>query len=206
MYRDKGILNKQKDNPAIIITTHLLLLCSIFCLLSCVSRESLGDKRHYVYLTDSSRFFLMPPQGIEEPIDMLQHISASYNNRDFFFNAWVKADTTGIEMILLNEMGASLGELSYREGELVFNSSIFPASLRPEYIVADFQLCFYNPALLERSLEESGLTMISSDNLQNHTRHIYEGNKLIIEIEKSSNFISLLNHLRGYTYTLEGVF
>ena len=65
----------------------------------------------------------------------------------YFLNAWLKADKTEMEIILFNELGANMGELMYREGMVNFSSPVFPKSLRPEYIVADFQLCFYNPLL-----------------------------------------------------------
>ena len=116
----------------------------------------------YIYLTESSKFFLLPPEGIGKPLDMAQYVSASYGGQDYFFNAWVKADQTGMEMSLFNELGANMGDLSYRDGAVHFSSSVFPASLRPEYIVADFQLCFYDPLLLRRSLEKCGLSFETS--------------------------------------------
>jgi len=133
---------------------------------------------------------------------MAQRISASWQGKDYFFNAWVKADETGMEMTLLNELGVSMGELSCRKGLISFSSTIFPKSLKPEYIVADFQLCFYNATALRQALEDCGLSFENTGN----NRRILKGKTLIIEIEKSRNTVRLVNHLRGYTYTLEGNF
>jgi hypothetical protein len=133
---------------------------------------------------------------------MIQHISASYKGRDYFFNAWVRADETGMEMTLLNELGVNMGELSCRDGAVSFSSTVFPQSLKPEYIVADFQLCFYNTRALRQSLEDCGLSFEAGEN----NRRIFQGKTLIIEIEKSRNTVRLINHLRGYAYTLEGNF
>jgi hypothetical protein len=167
---------------------------------SCVSTAR--NNSPYIYLTESSKFFLLPPGGIGKPLDMAQYVSASYGGRDYFLNAWVKADETGMEMSLFNELGANMGDLSYRDGTVHFSSSVFPASLRPEYIVADFQLCFYDPLLLRQSLEKCGLSLET----QGSTRRILQGKDLIIEIEEAKNSVRLVNHLRGYTYTLEGDF
>jgi hypothetical protein len=131
---------------------------------------------------------------------MAQRISASWQNKDYFFNAWVKADEAEIEMTLLNELGVSMGELSYRNGLVSFSSSIFPKSMKPEYIVADFQLCFYNISALRQSLKDCGLSLETDGNI----RRILNGKTVIIEIEKNQNTVRLVNILRGYAYTLEG--
>ena len=155
-----------------------------------------------MYLTNESQFFLLPPSGIEKSMDMPQQLTASYGGSDYFVNSWLKADETGIEMSLFSDFGTNLAELTYREGEISFSSLVLPKSLKPEYIVADLQLCFYKPALLGPALQQCGLVLETPGN----KRRILKGNDLIIEIEKSQTTVKLVNHLRGYTYTVEGEF
>ena len=107
-----------------------------------------------------------------------------------------------MEMTMFNELGAAMGDLSYTDGLVDFSSRIFPSSLQPEYIVADFQLCFYDPALLRQALEACGLSLETQVN----TRRILSGRDLIIEIERTHNRVRFVNHLRGYAYTIEGDF
>jgi hypothetical protein len=139
-------------------------------------------------------------------MDMVQYISAEFRGQNYFLNAWVMADENAIEMVLFNEMGASIGDLSYRDGTAHFSSTVFPRSViqsfKPEYILADFQLCFYDPFLLGKSLNDSGLVL----EIQDGSRRILNRNKVIIEIIKTGNTVRLENHLRGYAYTLEGDF
>ena len=176
----------------------------VICILSCasVARKDIL----YVSLTDSSKFVLLPPGGIEQPLDMAQFLSAKFRGQNYFFNAWVKANENAIEMILFNELGASMGELSYRNGAVHFSSTIFPSSViksfKPEYVIADFQLCFYDPVLLSKSLKSSGLVLETKDG----SRRILNGKEVIIEIKKTRNTVELVNHIHGYTYTLEGDF
>ena len=174
----------------------------LICLGSCEPGNTAREKQLYAYLTNSSKYILLPPEGIENAIDMTQQISASYKGRDFFFNALVIADESGIDITILNELGANLGDLSYRNGEVSFSSPIFPKSLKPEYIVADFQICFYNAFLLQQSLEDCGLFFECTEN----SRRVIQGKTIIIEIEKSSGSVRLVNYLREYSYTLEGTF
>jgi hypothetical protein len=177
------------------------LAALVFIYLSSCSSLAV-DKRPYAYLAGRSKFILLPPAAIENQVDMAQHISALYNGQRFYFSAWVLADENGIDISLFNELGAAMGELSYREGVVSMSSYVFPQSLKPEYIVADFQLCFYNSDSLSRALKDCGLVLET----QNSHRRIFEGKSLIIEIEKTSGAVKLVNHLRSYSYTLEGEF
>ena len=176
----------------------------IFSCASVTRRDTPGTL--YVNLTDSARFVLLPPCGIEHDMDMPQFMSFEFSGRNYFINAWVKANENWIDMAFFSEMGASIGELSYRDGEVRFSSAIFPVSVirafRPEYIIADFQLSFFDPVLLGKSLKGSGLVLETTDG----GRRILSGDEVIIEIKKTSNAVKLVNHLRGYSYTLEGDF
>jgi hypothetical protein len=179
-------------------TAIIFFLC--FC--SCASRNPIKENPPFIYLAGSSKFFLLPAGDIENSLDMAQRISASWQGKDYSFNTWVKADEAGMEMILLNEFGVNMGELSFRDGLLSFSSPVFPKSMKPEYIVADFQLCFYSAPALRKAVEDLGLLFESNGN----NRRILQGKTVLIEIEKSANAVRLINHLRGYTYTLEGDF
>jgi hypothetical protein len=133
---------------------------------------------------------------------MFQQISASYQDQDYLLNAWVKADASGVDMILLNELGAHIGEISYRDGTVALFSPLFPKSMKPEYIIADFQLCFYNALLLQRALKSCGLSLEYTETY----RRVLQGKTVIIEIERNPGLVRLVNHLRGYAYALEGDF
>jgi len=187
-------LKKGKPGRLVFLPILVLILCS------CASRAA--DTRLHAYLTDRARFVLLPPEAIERPMDMAQFISASFMGQSHHFKAWILANETGMDMTLFNDLGASMGDLSYADGVINFSSRVFPRNLRPEYIVADFQLCFYDPVLLRRALEVSGLSLV----IEGNTRRIFEGRNLIIEIERTHYQVRLVNHLRGYSYTLEGDF
>jgi hypothetical protein len=180
----------------------LAVFILILCICSCTSRRAVNNKQLFVYLTNRAQFILLPPGGIEKPMDMAQYISAAYGGQNYYFNAWVQADKTGMEMTLFNELGAAMGELRYSEGFVDLSSPVFPNSLKPEYIVADFQLCFYDPLMLSMALKNCGLIFEADERY----RRILQGKNVIIEIEKDQNIVQIKNHLRGYTYTLEGDF
>ena len=183
----------------------LLLGGVLICFCACVSGTKAKEEKPaapHAWLADRSKYILLPLEDIEHPLDMPQLISASYKGKDYFLNAWVKADTAGLNIIIINELGANMGEISYHNGSASFSSPVFSLSFRPEYIVADFQLCFYKAPALRRALEDCGLSL--EDTVTG--RRILQDKTVITEIEKSRNVVRLINHLRGYAYTLEGNF
>ena len=187
-----------------VIKFLLIFMISIVCFISCASVAK--KDMQYVDITDNAKFVLLPPEGIEQSMDMVQFLSYEYGGQNYFFNAWVEANENEIEMAFFNELGTSMGELSYRNNSVNFSSPIFERSvlqyIKPEYIIADFQLCFYDPFLLGKTLNDIGLVLEVRDG----NRRIFSGNEVIIEIEKTENYVKLVNNLRGYTYTLEGDF
>ena len=178
---------------------YFFFIGAAFCICSCAT-TTVKDDRPFIWITDNSKFILLPPQNIERPLDEYQLMSASFAGQNYYMISWVKADDAGIDIVLLNEMGANLGELIWRDGNISFSSTVLPSSLPPEYIIADFQLCFYNSAALAQALKKSGLSLVETET----ARHIYMKKDLIIEIIKNQKSITLSNHLRGYTYTMEG--
>ena len=204
-------------NPVGFRIRFLLLAGILLCFYSCASTAAVREGQLYVWLADNAKYILLPPENIKNSMDGYQLVSVSFDGRDYDISSWVKADETGIDMTLINELGTTMGELSYNGGAVSFSSSVFPKSIRGEYIVADFQLCFYDALALRHALEACGLSFTLSgsghssgdgsprENAETG-RRVFQGETLIIEIEKNRNVVRVINYLRGYSYTLEGNF
>jgi hypothetical protein len=160
-----------------------------------------------VYLTNRAAYRLLPPSDMAVPLDNYQRITGTYGEREFSLDAWVMADNREIAMVFFNAMGTSLGELSFHEEGLSF-SSAFPLSFKAEYIIADFQLCFYRIDAVSRALKNCGLGFRAEGHTDGtaEIRVVSDGKTAVIEIEKTKNMIRYTNHIRGYGYTLEGDF
>jgi hypothetical protein len=181
------------------------------CIGSCVSSKGLDASLAPVYTGVRGIYRLLPPKNIESAMDMVQRISGTYGKQEVIMEAWVKADETQILITLLSSFGNTLGELIFRGQDILFSSDFFPTSVKPEYIAADFQFCFYRADVLEKALAEAGLTFtvdrqIDTDEEYLETRTIIEDGEEIIRIEKKAAMVRYTNRLRGYTYTLEGDF
>jgi hypothetical protein len=140
-------------------------------------------------------------------MDGPQQISGTYGKQEFVMDAWVKADQDGIDMALFNSFGAGMGELGFQDGEVSFTSGIFPSSLPGEYIIADFQLCFYKAEAVRKNLAAAGLKFKRELQMEQvEVRGVFAGKKEIIRIEKNAETVKYVNFLRGYSYTLRGDF
>ncbi|MDR0598595.1 MAG: DUF3261 domain-containing protein [Treponema sp.] len=166
-----------------------------------------------VFIAPGAAFSLLPPECIEKSMDMSQRISGAYGKNRFELNAWVRADNAGISMELFNDLGAGLGKLVFTGRALNFSSPYFPRNLKAEYAAADFQFCFYRPGALRGALgnlilrvEQTPPESPAGRSPGVERRLIYEGDRLLIEIEKSPRSVRYTNHLRGYSYTILGDF
>ena len=185
----------------------------LLILVSCATQPKTSPPSPFspVYVTDRARFFLLPAAEIEKPLDGAQQVSGTYGSQEFIMEAWVRSDESGIDMALYNSFGADMGNFSFNDQGVSFYSPVFPASFKAEYLAADFQFCFYRPGALEQALKKSGLVFelaggSGTNGEYTEIRRISEGKKTIIHIEKSGNMVRYTNYLRGYAYTLAGIF
>ncbi|MDR2494454.1 MAG: DUF3261 domain-containing protein [Spirochaetaceae bacterium] len=178
-------------------------------LFSCAS-----SPRPAVSLTGAARYTLLDPAYLETPLDAPQEITGVYGSREITMRAWVLADAASVSMTFFDLFGVYLGELSFTEDGISFSfHKALPSSLKPEYIIADFQLCFYRIDALSRNLKAGGLSITESRSVDPNgnpavTRVIYEGKKgkkgapPLIEIEKTDTTVRYTNHARRYGFTV----
>jgi hypothetical protein len=180
-----------------------------FSLASCVTNSQRSPFAP-VYVTDRAKYTLLSPSDIETELDMPQQIAGTYGTGEFIMEAWVKADAGGINIALFNSFGTELGYLSFGEGEISFDTSVFPPAMKPEYIIADFQFCFYRADALSAALGKAGLVFVEEKSGDpgsgSIVRRITAGKKQIAEITKDKDTIRYTNFLRGYTFIIRGAF
>jgi hypothetical protein len=181
----------------------LLLGVSILLLCSCTKASRGGHLESPVYLTDTQRIYLLPPSAMGTPVDGAQRIEAIHNGETSLFEAWVMANDTILSVTLFGSMGATIAEVNYTSDSLFFSSRIMDTEkIKPQYIIADFQLCFYETEKVRKVIEASHLEFEETIQGDESRRIISTEGKKIITIERNKNEIHLTNHLRGYEYRI----
>ncbi|MDR0589322.1 MAG: DUF3261 domain-containing protein [Spirochaetaceae bacterium] len=174
-----------------------------FLLISCVTKPPESPYAP-VYLTKKARYVLLPPGDLEAPMDLAQHITGTYGEQEFILDAWTEADESRVAMAFFNTLGVGMGDLSFDEGGLSFSSAFLPPGIAAEYILADFQFCFYRAEAVAAALRRGGLILTVEKTVDGEIRTIVEGNTPLIKIEKGISSVVYTNYFRAYTYTLEG--
>ena len=170
------------------------------------SAPNAAESLNPVYVTNRKRVALLPPSAIGAPLDAVQHITADFRGQAFAADCLLVADERQLFMTVLNDFGTTLATLAYDSSGVSFESSVFPAQMKAEYVVFDVQLCFFRPDALMAALMAASLRMEVASERGAEIRSVYDGRKEIIRIEKTAGRIVYQNLLRGYRYTLEGAY
>lgn len=209
-----------------IVKKSILLISGLFLILmlasSCASSAFHSPQKAFspVYLTNTSKYALLPPSAQKDPIDGLQHMSASFGGKELDADVYVLSDSSQLVMMILNDFGTTMASLSYDGEILEFESNLFPKKMKSEYIVADFQLCLYDWEILKPALKKIGIdfdrTLSETENGATESRILQKKGKVISLIKKTYKktqdsdslqleSISYENKLRSYSYTLKSL-
>lgn len=174
--------------------------------ISCTSTPRNIEAEKQVYLTDTTYVNILPPSVATVNLQMFQQVVGSYSGQNFQMDAFLILNQDEINVTLMNSFGTTMGTLLYTPSTMEFETTLFPASIKPAYIIFDFQLCFYPVEELKRELEDSGLSLnLTKDNSQ-ELREIRDKDRLIISILKENEKIQYVNNERNYSYTIYGDF
>ncbi|MDO4505949.1 MAG: DUF3261 domain-containing protein [Spirochaetales bacterium] len=195
--------------------TRIFRICRTVCFLalwvpqffvSCASTSVEPEpKTPAVYVTNLKKINILSADKIERNIDEVQFFEGTFGEKGFSMPLYIQADENGINLSVLNDFGTSLGDISYRNDAVEFESALFPEGTKAEYIVWDVQLAFYRAEEISRCLSKRKLAFVLENDGETETRKILDGKDLIEEITIRKNFIGIKNHLRGYEYHLIGV-
>lgn len=139
---------------------------------------------------------------MEGSIDELQQLTGSYGEKNFSFLVYTKAGAERTEMLVLNDFGTEMARLEYSAQGLNVTGLAATAGLSAEYIMADFQLVYYSASLIEAQLVRAGLRFVERSGSDRIVREVYDGDALIIRIERDSTGVDFRNILRGYSYSI----
>lgn len=176
----------------------LAVLCG-----SCASTARQVDAEKTVYITNTKKIVLLPPQCMDGTIDALQFFTGTFGERTFSARVYLHADAETISLMLLNDFGVDMGTLTYTNTVISFDSAYIPKKLKPQYIVADLQSAYYQIESLKILYGQSGLSFIEEISDFATVRKIFDNSRCIETIIRQNGSVTIQNHLRGYTYTLE---
>lgn len=112
----------------------------------------------------------------------------------------------------MGSFGTTVAELTYAKDSVSFVSSLIDVEkMKAEYVLADFQACFYPFETLRKNFEKSGFAFTETrGNLENSAssesadfeRVLSENGNVIFRIVRKSGEIVFVNELRHYEYRI----
>lgn len=159
-----------------------------------------------VFYSDTHSIALLPTSAMKTPMDMPQHLEGTFIKEDgsetsFDGDTWVRANDSILSVFLFGGFGTTLAELTYVGDSVSFESSVMDVNkMKAEYVLADFQICFYPFDALKENFERSGFEFSEELNVNGFVRTLSENGKTILKVEKKGSEINLVNELRRYKY------
>lgn len=192
------------NNYSFILKSGISLMLSIF-LFACSSTIRTTTEVP-VYITNSRAIYPLPPSDIKTPLDEAQLLEGTYGNQSFSLESWTIANDSLISISLFNSIGASFGSLFYSKDSLFFNSSFIKSKqIKPQYIVTDFQLCFYKTEPLQKMYSKHGLLFFEKIQKDTIIRGVIDQKDTIIKITRNPEMTLFKNHLRNYEYRIHHI-
>ncbi|MCI6442181.1 DUF3261 domain-containing protein [Treponema sp.] len=193
----------------------VLRICGTLCwfvlfasqlFISCASTSVEPEpKTPVVYVTNLKKINILSADKIERNIDEVQFFEGAFSDKSFAMPIYIQADENGINLSVLNDFGTSMGDITFKNDSVEFESALFSENVKAEYIVWDVQLALYKTEEISNCLSKNKLAFVSENDGETETRKILDGKELIEEITIRKNYIGIKNHLRKYEYHLIGV-
>ena len=186
---------------------HLLgLLACVLLLVGC-SRSNVKPGTAPVYYSDSRSVALLPTTAMTEKLDMPQHLRGEFTQQDgsmksFEGDSWVRANDSVLSIMLFSGFGTTIAEITYGKDSLHFESSVMDVEkMKAEYVLADFQVCFYPYKALKDNFEAAGFVFEETRGIAlDFVRTLKDGNTLVLTAQRKGKEITLVNSLRHYSY------
>ncbi len=189
-----------RTRHAELVSASILLISILFLSISCKSTRAVQNTElRPVYVTNSKKINLLPPENTTVELDILQQFNGTFGDTDFSMLSFSQIDKSEISLSLINDFGTDMGHLYYDGEHVSFKSPYLPSKLPGEYIVAEIQNAYYDEKVLQENYSKAGLKF---DCETAGLRKIYDGKKLIEEIFISDDKVKIINYLRAYSFEL----
>lgn len=134
-----------------------LLLLLALCACASTTERSLSDR---VEVADAVLLRLPSTQELNQTLSATQILSGTYDTRSYTIQIELEWRRGSIALAALNSFGVLLFSMSYDGSVLeTRSSSALMRGLRPEYVLADILMTYWEQPMLELHLESANVTV-----------------------------------------------
>lgn len=181
-----------------------LAVLGLLLISSCATHSASSGNLARVYYSDSRYVHLLSPESFQNSVEEKQHIAATYGERKFSAESWMLLNDSLVHLMVFSPVGSVIAEIVYTEDSLFMESRWMDAQkVKPEYVVADIQFCYYPANALKENFRAAGLEFDESAEGNATVRTLSENGELLMKMERLDGVLSLENFLRHYSYRME---
>jgi hypothetical protein len=193
-------LSSRAPSQAIAVLT-IIGAAALLCSCTSLAASSGYRQPQPYYLADDLRLPLLDTALLGAPLDLAQHIKGSYGGKVYFLDAYSKAGPEGVDMVGLDAMGTEVFDLSYSKAKGIrFSSALGMSGVKPEYVVADFQIAYYPFEAVKVALAPYGLDFEEIESGGREAKVLTRSGREILRVESLPKGLRYANALRGYSY------
>ncbi|MCQ2098976.1 MAG: DUF3261 domain-containing protein [Fibrobacter sp.] len=199
-----ALLSMEFLTPRAFFIAAACLCCLFFG--ACHKAVVKPDSTVPVFYSDGRSVQLLPTQAMSGSIDMAQRLEGHFAKPDgdtssFSGDTWVRANDSILSIHLFGGFGTTIAELTYTKDSVSLSSSFIDGEkMKAEYVLADFQVCFYPFDALKNNFEKAGFEFREKVEGADFERTLLEDGNTILLVKKSGSEIELVNELRKYRY------
>lgn len=181
-----------------------LAFLGLLLISSCASQSASSGNPAHVHYSDSRYVHLLSPGAFQSSVEENQRIAAAYGEKKFSAESWMLLNDSIVRVLVFSPVGGTVVEIVYMEDSLFMESRWMDAQkVKPEYVVADIQFCYYPANALAENFRAAGLEFDESSEDGVTVRTLRENGKVLVKMERRDGVLSIENFLRRYSYRIE---
>ena len=192
VYTKTALVNKYSRGRPMLVGLGLL-----FC--ACAGQPAVFSQPGPVYLTNTRAVHALSAAKLGTSLSIYQGVEGFYQKQSYYLEAIVQATPSEISVTALSNFGTQVYDLVYNDSGIKFSGA---QNIKPEYMLVDFELCYFPASSIKEMLEPAGLALEETAQPGGWVRKIYDGKTVLIEIARSGRELRYRNLLRGYGYTI----
>jgi hypothetical protein len=188
--------------PAVALP--LAAVLTAFQLAACASAPLRQTGPAPVWITNQKAVVILPPAALSTSLELQQQIEGDFQGQTYVMQTVVDAAPDHFSLYALNAFGTQVFELQYEASGVRYSTGLPIPNFKPEYLLADWQLCFFPAPAVAGMLRSAGLDFAETRAADGGwTRRVRDGGAAIIEITgDAAGTVRYRNLLRGYAYTI----
>ncbi|MCJ8272090.1 MAG: DUF3261 domain-containing protein [Psychrosphaera sp.] len=185
------------------VTHYWLAVLTLLLLSGCASNSPRpAPQSNTVALTDNSQYTLAKTPANLIGQGYLSHIKGSHNDNDYELLVQVELNKNNIVMVGTTVSGLELFELVWFDHKpWQLKQSSLAKAIKPEYLLADFQLVHWPLPSINEHLKGAKMTQNETNALRE--RVVKQGQQPIITITSQAQQTTFEQHSRGYRLNIK---